>query len=153
MEYYLLIDGLKRGPYSFDNLLQNGLTKDALVWHTGMTDWKRAADMVELRELLEKMPPPPPSNGSVTPSSAIPPKSWLVESILVTLFCCLPFGIAGIVYACKVSSEYSAGNYEAALKDSQSAGKWTKIGFFVGLILLIIGGILPLLFGISIMGL
>jgi len=33
-----------------------------------------------------------------------PPKSWLVESILVTLFCCLPFGIAGIVNASRVES-------------------------------------------------
>ena len=31
-----------------------------------------------------------------------PPKNWLVESILVTLFCCLPLGIAGIINASKV---------------------------------------------------
>ena len=35
-------------------------------------------------------------------ASGIPPKSWLVESILVLLFCCLPFGIVGVVYASKV---------------------------------------------------
>ena len=29
----------------------------------------------------------------------VQPKTWLVESILVTLFCCLPFGIVGIVNA------------------------------------------------------
>ncbi len=28
-----------------------------------------------------------------------PPKNHLVEAILVTLFCCLPFGIVGIVNA------------------------------------------------------
>lgn len=62
------------------------------------------------------------------------PKTWMVESILVTLFCCLPFGIAGIVYASKVSSLFAAGNYEAALQASNDAGKWTKIGFIVGLV-------------------
>lgn len=62
------------------------------------------------------------------------PKTWMVESILVTVFCCLPFGIAGIVYASKVSSLFAAGNYEAALQASKDAGKWTKIGFIVGLV-------------------
>lgn len=62
------------------------------------------------------------------------PKTWMVESILVTLFCCLPFGIAGIVFASKVSSLYAAGNYEASLQASKDAGKWTKIGFIVGLV-------------------
>jgi Interferon-induced transmembrane protein len=64
------------------------------------------------------------------------PKNWLVESILVTIFCCLPFGIAGIVFASSVNSRYDMGDYAGALVQSQQAGKWTKIGFWVG-----IGGI------------
>jgi len=70
-----------------------------------------------------------------TPSA--PPKNWLVESILVTLFCCLPFGIAGIVFASQVNSKYAAGDYAGALKASQDAGKWTKIGFWIGLVLIV----------------
>lgn len=62
------------------------------------------------------------------------PKTWLVESILVTVFCCLPLGIVGIVFASKVSSLFAQGNYDAALKASQDAKKWTKIGFIVGLV-------------------
>ena len=61
------------------------------------------------------------------------PKTWMAESILVTIFCCLPFGIAGIVFAAKVSSLYAAGKYEEAEAASKNAGKWTKIGFFCGL--------------------
>ena len=49
------------------------------------------------------------------------PKNYLIESILATIFCCLPFGIAGIVFASKVNSEYEAGNYEAAVKASKDA--------------------------------
>ncbi len=64
-----------------------------------------------------------------------PPKNWLVESILVTLFCCLPFGIAGIVFASQVSSKFNSGDHAGALKASQDAGKWTKIGFWVGLVI------------------
>jgi hypothetical protein len=62
------------------------------------------------------------------------PKTWLVESILVTLFCCLPFGIAGIVNAANVSTKYSAGDLEGAKRASQQAGKWTKWAFWTGLI-------------------
>lgn len=66
------------------------------------------------------------------------PKTWMAESILVTIFCCLPFGIAGIVFAAKVSSLYAAGQYEEAVKASNNAAKWTKIGFFVGLAVMVI---------------
>ena len=61
------------------------------------------------------------------------PKNWLVESILVTLFCCLPFGIAGIVNAASVNSKYAMGDFAGAQAASAAAGKWTKIGFFVGI--------------------
>ncbi|MBO3270055.1 MULTISPECIES: CD225/dispanin family protein [Hymenobacter] len=67
-----------------------------------------------------------------TPSGP-PPKNWLVESILVTIFCCLPFGIAGIVNAANVNSRWAAGDRDGALHASQQAGKWTKIGFFVSI--------------------
>ena|SRR5688572_15970440 len=66
------------------------------------------------------------------------PKNWLVESILVTIFCCLPFGIAGIVFSAQVNSKYDTGDYEGADKASKEAGKWTKIGFFVGLAFVIL---------------
>lgn len=71
-------------------------------------------------------------------SEQVCPKTWMAESILVTVFCCLPFGIAGIVFANKVSSLYAAGNYEAALQASKDAGKWTKIGFIVGLVVIVL---------------
>ena len=68
----------------------------------------------------------------------VQPKTWLVESILVTLFCCLPFGIVGIVNAAKVNSLYATGNIEAAQQASATAAKWTKIGFIVGIVVIIV---------------
>lgn len=62
------------------------------------------------------------------------PKNYLVESILVTIFCCLIFGIIGIVNASKVNSEYAAGNFEAANEASKNAKKWTMWGFIIGLV-------------------
>ncbi|AXT53763.1 CD225/dispanin family protein [Aquimarina sp. BL5] len=62
------------------------------------------------------------------------PKNYLVESILVTIFCCLPLGIVGIINASKVNSAYDQGNFEEANKASADAKKWTKIGFIIGIV-------------------
>lgn len=75
---------------------------------------------------------PTPSFGGNQPMGT-PPKNWLVESILVTIFCCLPFGIVGIIKASEVNSKVAAGNYAGATESSLAAAKWTKIGFFVGI--------------------
>lgn len=80
------------------------------------------------------------------------PKNWLVESILVTLFCCLPFGIVGIVNAANVNSRFDAGDLAGADKASQEAGKWTKIGFFVGLAGIVIYVLCVFVFGMTLFG-
>lgn len=66
------------------------------------------------------------------------PKTWMAESVIVTIFCCLPFGIVGIVNASKVTSLYAQGNYTEAQQASSNAKRWTKIGFSVGLAVIII---------------
>lgn len=76
-----------------------------------------------------------------------PPKNYLVESILVTLLCCLPFGIVGIIHATKVETLWNSGQRDAALKASNDAGKWVRIGFFCGLAVYVIYGLL-MVFGI-----
>lgn len=62
-----------------------------------------------------------------------PPKTWLVESILVTLFCCLSFNIVGIVNAAKVESRFYAGDIEGANRSSADAKKWSTISFWIGI--------------------
>lgn len=71
-------------------------------------------------------------------SNQRPPKNWLLESILVTLFCCLPFGILGIINASKVESRFFAGDIAGAQYASAEAKKWTVIGFWLGLVVVII---------------
>ena len=73
-----------------------------------------------------------------------PPKNYLVESILVTIFCCLPFGIVGIVNAANVNSKWAAGDFEGAERASAEAKKWTKIGFIVGIVVIVLYVILVL---------
>ena len=67
-----------------------------------------------------------------------PPKNWLVESILVTLFCCLPLGIAGIINASKVEGLFLAGAIAGANKAAADAKKWTMYGLFAGLAVIVL---------------
>ena len=71
---------------------------------------------------------------------AMPPKpeNYLVWAILTTVCCCLPFGIVGIIHASKVSSSIAAGNILEAQIASKNAKRWTKIGFFTGLAVIVL---------------
>jgi hypothetical protein len=94
--------------------------------------------------------PNPPLAGSTDIFPAQRPKTWLVESILATLFCCLPLGIAGIVNASRVEARYYAGDYEGAQRASDEAKKWTMISFWIGVGILVIYLLLFVVVGISI---
>jgi hypothetical protein len=69
------------------------------------------------------------------------PKNYLTESILATLFCCLPFGIAAIVNASKVNSLHAAGDYVEAEHAAGLARKWMNYSVVGG----IIGGIIQII--------
>jgi hypothetical protein len=58
----------------------------------------------------------------------------LVQSILVTVFCCLPFGIAAIVFASQVNSKLQAGDITGAMDSSRKANMWSWLAFGVGLL-------------------
>lgn len=61
------------------------------------------------------------------------PNNNLILAIFTTICCCLPFGIVGIVYAAKVNSLYSMGQYQAAAEAANNAKKWSLIGIGIGL--------------------
>lgn len=152
--------GHKLGPFTLDELKKRNLKRETPVWRHPMPDWKPAGELPELEELFSMTPPDFKSgagsqgHSTFAGSKPIMPKSWLVESILVTLFCCLPFGIVGVVYASRVDSKYGQGDYDGASQASREAGRWTQIGFFLGIaawILGVAGMVLP--FGITLTGL
>lgn len=60
--------------------------------------------------------------------------NYLPQAILVTLFCCIPFGIVAIVYAAQVNTKLQLGDYEGAVAASGNAKKWCWISFIAGLI-------------------
>jgi len=68
---------------------------------------------------------------------SVQPKNYLVESILVTIFCCLPLGVVGIVFASQVSTKYVAGDYAGAEESSKQAKKFMIWGIIAWVILIV----------------
>ncbi len=64
-------------------------------------------------------------------SKSVP--NYLVQAILCTIFCCLPFGIVAIVYAAQVNGKVTAGDMAGAQASSKSAKTWCWVAFGVGL--------------------
>ena len=58
----------------------------------------------------------------------------LVKAILVTIFCCLPFGVISIVFAAQVNSQVQADNIEEAQRLSKQADLWGNVGLVCGLV-------------------
>jgi hypothetical protein len=54
-------------------------------------------------------------------------------AILVTIFCCLPFGIVAIVYAAQVNTKLQAGDYAGAADASKKAKTYSWVAFGLGL--------------------
>ena len=137
MKYYIAENGNQVGPLEINQLLSRGVTVNTLVWHEGMTEWAPAGSVPELAQLLGAAPVPPQQ--PYAPQQPVP-STHLVGAILVTLFCCLPFGIVAIIKAANTSSAISQGNYEQAAQSSAEAMKWIKWSIICGVIYTIIVG-------------
>src|SRR5690554_6614657 len=165
MNHYFFIDetGKQRGTFSPEELRRENIKRETLVWTQGMEQWMRADAVTELIYIFEQpIEVQPqilhnPNNTDIAGENREPmPKTWLIESILVTI---LPFvfcgsflsllGIIAIVYSAQVESFYNRGDYSSSLESSRTAGKWTKITFwiFIAWVILLAVSML-LLFGI-----
>lgn len=75
--------------------------------------------------------PQPPYQMAQTYRGDVP--NYLVQAILVTVFCCLPFGIVSIVFAAQVNGKLSSGDYAGAQDMSNKARTWAWVSFWLGL--------------------
>ena len=138
-------DQKEYGPVSADQLRQwiseGRINAQTLVQAEG-GQWMPASRVPEFAGLFVVAPPPvgsPPPFGS---HGAIPPgtvPNYLVQSILVTLCCCLPLGVVAIVYASQVNSKLAVGDHQGAVNSSNNAKKWCWIAFGLGIVTNIIG--------------
>jgi hypothetical protein len=139
MKYSLSRNGQVIGSYTLDELrgymAEGRVALNDQLLPEGGTDWLTVAQVlgptspaaVTAGGLPPVMPPPPP----VTPPK---PNNHLVTSILVTLFCCLPLGIAAIVCSAQVDSKHARGDYAGAIAASKNAVIFSWISFGLGLV-------------------
>lgn len=80
---------------------------------------------------------PDPRIGMQAGQSGGPVPTKLVQSILVTIFCCQIFGIVAIVYSAIAMGKNSAGDYAGAQEAAKKANMWAWIGFGIGLVVVI----------------
>lgn len=144
--FYLDDKGQQQGPAEAAQLTSCGVNAATLVWRSGMKDWVPAGTLPELNGFVAPAPPRGGASAASEPprqeARTLPPcpPTHLVWAILVTVCCCLPFGIVAIVKASNVSSLYDRGDYDRALLASDEAKKWVILSLVFGLISCCIGG-------------
>lgn len=68
------------------------------------------------------------------PTNLKKPGSHLVLSIIVTICCCIPFGIVAILYGSKVEGAWAGGRYEEAVRCSRLAKRWAIWGMVINIV-------------------
>ena len=155
-EWYYARNNQQQGPvplHALQEMAHSGqLQPGDLVWRQGMPNWLPAAQVPELAAApaapapapsAPAYPPPPQQvqyGGYYPPQQpqyAAPVPSYLAQSVLCTLFCCVPFGVVAIIYAAQVGSKLGVGDYPGAMAASQNAKMWCWISFGLGLTVIV----------------
>ena len=72
------------------------------------------------------------SGGGTIPPGTVP--NHLVGAVLSTICCCMPFGVAAIIFAAQVNGKLAAGDIEGARDSSKKAATFMWISFSVGIL-------------------
>lgn len=57
-QWYISANGQRLGPFDINQLAQQGLTLQSMVWRAGLEGWKQASELPELASILGSVPPP-----------------------------------------------------------------------------------------------
>ena len=125
-KYFYIRNGQKQGPFTLEQMRLQNITPETMVWYPGLEEWTAARHIVELSPVLvvEAVTVEQPVYKATVEKPeklVVPPRTWLAESILATILCCLPFGIVGIVYAARVENRFYGGDIEGAKAASREA--------------------------------
>jgi Interferon-induced transmembrane protein len=71
---------------------------------------------------------PPPASGA---PASVP--NYLIPAI-ISLFCCLPLGIVGVIFAAQVNGKVAAGDTAGALDSSKKAKMFSFLAIGLGLL-------------------
>lgn len=160
MEWYYAKHGKQEGPVdlaTLQNMVQSGqVAPTDLVWREGMAEWTPAQKVPEVNQPSGEASAAPaspegPSAATAPPAGQQPTgvaqpqapvahqniPNYLIPAILVTIFCCWPFGIPAIVFAAKVDGLVSRGDIAGAMEASNKAKTWTWVSFGVGMLVIV----------------
>ena len=60
--YYAALEGKQAGPFSETEIVRlindKKITKETLIWHQGMSTWKKAEEVPEVLRIIALSPPP-----------------------------------------------------------------------------------------------
>ena len=102
---------------------------NTLVCEIGETQWVRLRDVSIFSEDLLK--------DRKDRSDRVIQINYLVPAILCTIFCCLPFGIAGILFAAQANSKTQQGDYDGANIAASRAKQMCILSFVCGILYII----------------
>jgi len=91
MKKYFYSDGTyKHGPFTLDNLKEQGIGKDTLIWFEGLDDWTPADKIPEILYIIELNAPPIPENPNAISTNKRRRHgfvtAWLFWGILINVF-------------------------------------------------------------------
>ncbi len=146
MKVWIYLNGLQQGPYTMDQLRVMPLTPDTPVWYDGLTQWTPAGQAALTASLFE-VPQPVAAAIKEQPVTIVEapatqrqlphkPSTYMAWNIILTILCCSPFALAGIVTGSITNSRYNSGDYAGARRMSHVT-EWLLIisivWMFIGL--------------------
>ncbi|RRD00828.1 DUF4339 domain-containing protein [Prevotella sp. OH937_COT-195] len=158
MEYYVIIDGRKCGPFSREELRSKFITPDTPVWRNSMADWTPARNIPEIADILQPEPTPPPFNyGGTQPetqharrSEYIPmiPEDYNALNIFIIIygFLCCHLCIIGSIFAIisyiksgEMKTMHALEKYDLMTIKAAEVRKFHKLAVWSDVVLTIIG--------------
>ena len=132
---YIIIgsDSIEYSPVELEEIrewIREGRAdSNTLVCEIGETQWVRLRDVsVFSGDLLKDQK---------DRSDRVIQINYLVPAILCTIFCCLPFGIAGILFAAQANSKTQQGDYDGANIAASRAKQMCILSFVCGILYII----------------
>jgi hypothetical protein len=158
--YWIIVNGQPVGPLTADEVRAHAEFRPELpIWHAELPQWATVADLPEFaapavtveeeatqQQPLAPAPPVPQPTAEPAPSAWINPavnmpnslanrpKGYMGWNIAATIACCLPTGIAGIIFAAKANSRWMQGDTEGAERAAERAQWCLILSIVLGLV-------------------
>ena len=158
--YYIDSDGATQGPVDIDYFKESSINSRSWVWYEGLPQWVEAYSVPEIRAYIkddlsvsfstkkesvdlskEKDNTPNRNIMSSADMDALRsrmPKTWLFESVIITILLCIPLGIIGVIYGSRVTSFWNRGLYAESITASNKAGFWVRLTIMISVVLWLI---------------